>query len=251
MTAKLKRSAFKAGLKSGKLQRGLWSTINDALVAEMCASLGFDWMLFDTEHSALDPITVLPLLQAVAPYPVSPIVRPGSLNVAEIKKLLDLGAQNILIPMVQNADEAAQAVSAVQYPPSGIRGVSGLTRATGFGDIAGYHKSAQQEIALIVQIETLEAIDEIEAIAAVPGIDGIFVGPADLAAALGHVGEPSHPEVKQAAIDATRRIVATGVPAGFLSADLGFADQIIDAGASFVAKDVDMGALKRALRERL
>ena len=142
-------------------------------------------------------------------------------------------------------------VAAVEYAPKGIRGVSGLTRATAFADIAGYHKAARQEIAILVQVETLEAVGEIEAIAAVPGIDGIFIGPADLAAALGHVGEACHPDVKAAAIDATRRIVATGAPAGFLSADIGFADDVIAAGATFVAKDVDMGAMKRALKERL
>lgn len=244
-------NSFKAGLKEGRLQSGLWCTISDPLVAEMCASLGFDWMLIDTEHSAMDPISVLPMLQAVAPYPTSPIVRPGSLNAAEIKKLLDLGAQNLLIPMVQNADEAAAAVAAVEYPPKGIRGVSGMTRANRFANIAGYHKQARDEIAVIVQVETLEAVDEIEAIANVPGVDGIFVGPADLAAALGHVGEPTHPEVQDAVEDAIRRIVAAGMPAGFLSPDLGFADRITRAGATFVSRDVDMGALKRALTERL
>ena len=247
----LRKNSFKAALAAGQLQRGLWCTINDSLVAEMCAALGFDWMLFDTEHSALDPLSVLPLLQAAAPYPVSTIVRPGSLNPVEIKKLLDLGAQTILIPMVQNADEAAQAVAAVEYPPSGIRGVSGMTRATRFGGIVGYHKAARQEIAVLVQVETLEAVDQIEAIAAVPGVDGIFIGPADLAAALGYVGEPSHPQVQKAATEATRRIVAAGKPAGFLSTDEVFADAVTEAGATFVARDVDMAALKRALKSRL
>ncbi|GKY90168.1 aldolase/citrate lyase family protein [Sinisalibacter aestuarii] len=249
--AALKHNAFKAGLREGRLQRGLWCTINDTLVAEMCAGLGFDWMLFDTEHSALDPLSVLPLLQAVAAYPVSPIVRPGSLNAAEIKKLLDIGAQNILVPMVQNADEAAAAVAAVEYPPAGIRGVSGLTRATAFAEIAGYHKAARAEIAVLVQVETLEAVGQIEAIAAVPGVDGIFVGPADLAAALGHVGEPSHPEVVEVSLDAVKRIVAAGKPAGFLSADEGFADRITEAGATFVSRDIDMAAMKRGLKDRL
>lgn len=249
--AALRHNAFKAGLRDGRLQRGLWCTINDTLVAEMCASMGFDWLLFDTEHSALDPLSVLPLLQAAAPYPVSPIVRPGSLNAAEIKKLLDLGAQNILVPMINNADEAAAAVATVEYPPNGLRGVSGLTRATGFGDIAGYHKAARREIALLVQVETLEAVEAIEAIAAVPGVDGIFVGPADLAAALGHAGNPSHPEVKQATLEVVRRIVATGVPAGFLSMDEAFVQAVCEAGARFVAKDIDMAALKRGLASRL
>lgn len=249
--AVLRKNSFKAGLLKGELQRGLWSTINDSLVAEMCAQVGYDWMLFDTEHSAMDPISVLPLLQAVAPYPVNPIVRPGSLNAAEIKKLLDLGTQNILVPMVNNAVEAKAAVAAVEYPPAGIRGVSGMTRATAFGDIAGYHKTAREEIAILVQVETLEALDAIEDIASVSGVDGIFVGPADLAAALGHAGEPGHPDIQDAAIDAVRRIVKAGKPAGFLSADEKFADKVIEAGALFVAKDIDMAALKRGLKSRL
>lgn len=249
--AGLHKNTFKAGLRAGRMQRGLWCTIGDGLVAEMCASLGYDWMLFDTEHSALDPLSVLPLLQAVAPYPVTPVVRPGALDAAEIKKLLDLGAQAILVPMIRDAEEAAAAVAAVTYPPEGIRGVSGLTRATGFGAIPGYHRAAREEIALLLQIETLEAVDQIEAIAAVPGVDGLFVGPADLAAALGHAGEPSHPEVQAAVVDAVRRIVAAGQPAGFLSVDEAFADKVAAAGATFVARDIDMAALRRGLSSRL
>lgn len=247
----LKPNLFKRGLAEGRLLRGLWSTIPDTLVAEMCASLGFDWMLFDTEHSAMDPVTVLPLLQAVAPYPVAPIVRPGSNNAPEIKKLLDLGAQNILVPMVNSADEARAAAAAVDYPPTGIRGVSGMTRATGFAAIPGYHKAARDEIALIVQVETLDAVAAIEEICAVPGVDAVFVGPADLAAALGHPGEASHPEVITATLAAIKRIIGAGKPAGFLSADPGFADQVEEAGALFVARDVDMVALKRGLTQRL
>lgn len=247
----LRKNAFKAGLREGRLQRGLWATINDTLVAELCAGLGYDWMLFDTEHSALDPLTVLPLLQAIAPYPVSPIVRPSSLDAPEIKKLLDLGAQTVLVPMVNSAEEAAAAVAAVEYPPTGIRGVSGLTRATCFASIPGYHKAARDEIALLVQVETLAAMDAIEEIAAVPGVDGIFVGPADLAAAIGRAGEPNHPEVKAAALEAVQRIVAAGQPAGFLSLDGAFCDEVVAAGATFVSRDVDMAALKRGLTDRL
>ncbi|MBO6776757.1 MAG: 4-hydroxy-2-oxo-heptane-1,7-dioate aldolase [Marinibacterium sp.] len=248
--ADLRKNRFKALLQKGQVQRGLWCTINDSQVAEMCARLGFDWLLLDTEHSALDPLAVLPLLQAVAPYDACPIVRPGCLNVAEIKKLLDLGAQNILVPMVNSAEEAALAVASVEYPPAGIRGVSGMTRATGFGDIAGYHKDARDEIAVLVQVETLQAVNEIEAIAAVPGVDGIFVGPTDLAAALGYAGESSHPAVKNAVISAIGRIVAAGQPAGFLSVDESFADAAVEAGATFVSRDVDMSALKRGLMSR-
>ena len=246
--AELYKNAFKAALKEGRLQRGIWCTMGDALAAEMMADCGFDWMMFDTEHSPLDAISVLPLLQAVAPYPVSPIVRPGSLEPAEIKKLLDLGAQTLLIPYVQNAAEAAEAVAAVEYAPTGIRGVSGVTRATRFGKIAGYHKEARQEICLIVQVETVEAMGQIEEIAAVDGVDAIFVGPADLAASLGHVGNPGHPEVTEALLSSIRRIRAAGLPAGALTLSAEVYDAAIEAGASFMSRHVDLVALRNGLK---
>lgn len=241
------KNTFKAAIKSGTLQKGLWCTINDPLVAELCAGLKYDWLLFDTEHSALDPLTVLPLLQAVAPYPTNAIVRPSSLNVAEIKKLLDLGAQNILVPMVNTAEDAKLAVASVEYPPHGIRGVAGLTRATAFGEIEGYAQKARDEIAILIQVETLQAVENLDAIMDTPGLDGIFIGPADLAAAMGFAGNPSHPEVKAAVFDVVGRIVAKGIPAGFLSTDPTFAAEVIEAGGTFVANDVDMAALKRGL----
>lgn len=243
----LPRNTFKAALAERRLQRGIWCTIRDPLVAEMLAGCGFDWLMFDTEHSPMDPVSVLPMLQAVAPYPVTPIVRPGSLNAAEIKKLLDIGAQTILVPMVQNADEAAQAVAAITYPPTGIRGVSGITRATRFGTIPGYHARARDEICLIVQVETVAALDQIEAIADVPGIDGIFVGPADLAASLGYPGQPNRDDVTEAVLEAIRRITAAGKPAGILTLSDAVADQAIEHGAVFVARDLDIAALRKGL----
>lgn len=245
--ADLPKNRFKAAIQQFQIQRGIWCTIRDPLAAEMLADCGFDWLMFDTEHSAMDPITVLPMLQAVAPYAATPIVRPGSLNPVEIKKLLDLGAQTILVPYVQNAEEAALAVASVTYPPEGIRGVSGLTRATRFARIPGYHKIARQEICLIVQVETVEALGKIEEIAAVPGIDAIFVGPADLAASLGHPGDASQQVVKDAVIDAIRRIRACGLPPGILTPDQSLYDAAIAAGAVFVSRDIDMAALRKGL----
>lgn len=244
------KNKFKAALKNMQHQRGLWCTIPDSGVAEMLAGCGFDWLLFDTEHSAMDALTVLPMLQAAAPYPVSTVVRPTSLNVAEIKKLLDLGAQNILVPYVQNAQEAALAVSSVTYPPAGIRGVSGSTRANKYGSVSNYHKNARDEICLIVQVETQEALNEIEAIASVPGIDGIFIGPADLAASMGYPGEPNHPEINKAVLDATKRIRAAGIAPGILTLNQPFVSQVLEAGAVFAATDVDMTILKRSASER-
>ncbi len=243
----LPRNHFKHALAAMQLQRGLWCQIGDSLAAEMMAGAGYDWMLFDTEHSALDPASVLPLMQAAAPYPVSVIVRPPSLDVAVIKKLLDLGARTILVPMVQNAQEAALAVAAVRYPPRGIRGVAGATRAAGFGRIPGYHKHAHEETCLLVQVETVEAVAEIEAIAALEGVDGIFVGPADLAASLGYPGETGHPVVVAAVLDAIRRIRAAGKAPGVLAIDPALYDAAIEAGAVFVSKTLDLVALRRAI----
>ena len=163
----LHANRFKAALAGMRVQRGLWCQITDPLVAEMAAGAGFDWMLFDTEHAPLEVPSVLPLLQAVAPYPVSAIVRPRVLDVALIKKILDHGAQTILVPMVQNAEEAALAVAATRYPPRGIRGVAGATRAAGFGRTHGYHQHAHEQTCLLVQVESAAALDEIETIAAV------------------------------------------------------------------------------------
>ncbi len=244
----LPKNRFKAALAAMQLQRGIWCQITDPLVAEMAAGAGFDWMLLDTEHAPLEAPTVLALLQAVAPYPVSALVRPRVLDVALIKKLLDHGAQTILVPMVQNADEAALAVAATRYPPRGIRGVAGATRAAGFGRIKDYHQRAHEETCLLVQVETRAALDQIEAIAAVEGVDGIFIGPADLAASLGHPGNPGHPEVVTAILAAIRRIRAAGKPPGILTTDAALYEAAIEAGAVFVSKTIDLLALRDALK---
>ncbi|SMX32106.1 HpcH/HpaI aldolase family protein [Maliponia aquimaris] len=243
----LKKNAFKAAIREGRLQRGIWCSLSDPLAAEMMAGCGFDWLLFDCEHSPIDPIRVLPLAQAVAPYPVSALARPSCLNAAEIKRLLDIGIQTLVVPYVQNEDEAAQAAQAVDYPPRGIRGVAGMTRATGFTRIEGYHARARDEICLIIQAETAEALGRLEAMAAVPGIDGIFIGPADLAASMGYPGQPSHPEVIAAVLDGIRRIRAAGLPAGLLTLDRDFGARAVEAGASFITEDLDLVALKRGL----
>ncbi|BBU53755.1 2,4-dihydroxyhept-2-ene-1,7-dioic acid aldolase [Mameliella alba] len=243
----LKKNAFKAGLQEGRLQRGIWCCMTDPLAAEMMATCGYDWMLFDCEHSPMDPIRVLPMLQAVAPYPVSALARPASLNAPEMKRLLDIGAQTLVVPYVQNAEEAAEAAAAVAYPPAGIRGVAGMTRASSFGRIADYHATARDELCLIVQVETVEAMAQIEAIAAVPGIDGIFIGPADLAASMGYPGKPTHPEVQAAVVDGIKRITAAGKPAGTLTTDPEFGQKAIDAGVGFIAQDLDLVALRKGL----
>jgi 4-hydroxy-2-oxoheptanedioate aldolase len=242
---KLPENRFKRALREGRQQIGLWCSLPGSYVAEAVAASGFDWLLFDTEHSPNDVLSVLPLLQAVAPYDVSPVVRPASNDTVLIKRILDLGAQTLLVPYVQNADEARSAVRAMRYPPEGIRGVSGLTRATRFGRVEGYAKRAASELCLLVQIETGEAVEQIEAIAAVDGVDGIFVGPADLAASLGFAGEQGNPKVVATIEGAIRQIRASGKPAGILTPDNAFATRCITLGTTFTAVGIDAGILAR------
>lgn len=241
----LPENQFKRALREGRQQIGLWCSLPGSYAAEAVAGSGYDWLLFDTEHSPGDPLTVLAQLQAVAPYDVSAVVRPASNDTVLIKRFLDLGAQTLLIPYVQNAEEARAAVAATRYAPDGVRGVSGLTRATRFGRIPGYGKRAAEELCLLVQVETREALDQLEAIAAVEGVDGIFIGPADLAASLGHVGDPGHPEVVAAVEDAIRRLRAAGKPAGILTPDTAFAKRCIEIGTVFTAVAIDAGILAR------
>lgn len=244
---KLTANRFKRALQDGRQQLGLWCTINDAYVFEMLATCGYDWLLIDCEHSPIGIPESLQLLQAAAPHPVSVVVRPGSLDVVEIKKLLDFGAQTLLVPQVQTAEEAALAVAAVTYPPEGIRGYAGLTRASHFADVSDYAKVARSEICILVQVETVQGIENLDAILSVPDVDGVFIGPADLAASMGYPGQPTHPEVRKACADAIRRIRDTGVAAGFLSLDTGTLEEMISAGSLFTAVNVDAVVLKRGV----
>jgi 4-hydroxy-2-oxoheptanedioate aldolase len=241
----LPQNTFKRALLGGKQQIGLWCTLANAYVLEVVAGAGFDWLLIDTEHSPTEVADVLPQLQAIAAYPSAVVVRPAWNDSVLIKRCLDLGAQTLLVPYVQNAEEALRAVRSMSYPPEGIRGVSALTRATRFGRVPNYAKNCGQELCLLVQVETTEAIEQIEAIAAVPGVDGIFIGPADLAASMGYTGEPGHPEVKTAVENAIRRVVHCGKPAGVLTGDEAFARRCMAAGATFTAVGVDAGILAR------
>lgn len=243
----LPQNRFKRALAEGRQQIGLWSTLSTAFAAEAVAGAGFDWLLLDTEHSPGNVLTVLAQVQALSGYAdVSPVVRPASNDPVLIKRFLDIGVQTLLIPYVQSAQEAAQAVAAVRYPPAGVRGVSALTRATAFGRIPDYATRCEPEIGLLVQVETQAALDALEEICAVDGVDGVFVGPGDLAASLGHIGALSHPVVVEAVEGAIRRIVACGKPAGVLTGDPAFAERCIAAGTTFTAVGVDVGLLARA-----
>jgi 4-hydroxy-2-oxoheptanedioate aldolase len=238
-------NAFKAALQAGRPQTGLWVSLANAYAAEVVAGSGFDWLLLDTEHAPGGIDSVLAQLQAVAPYPVSPVVRPAANDTVLIKRYLDIGAQTLLIPYVQTADEARAAVAAMRYPPGGVRGVGGTTRATRFGRAPGYAQQAEQALCLLVQIETGEALERLEEIAGVDGVDGVFIGPNDLAASLGRLGEPQHPQVVAAIEDALRRLKAMGKPAGILTPDPAFAARCIALGSLFTAVGSDIGVLAR------
>jgi 4-hydroxy-2-oxoheptanedioate aldolase len=241
----LPRNNFKHAIRAGRQQIGLWVSLADAYCTEIVAGSGFDWILIDGEHSPNDPITVLAQLQAAAPYPATPIVRPAWNDKVLIKRYLDVGAQSLLIPYVQDAEEAAAAVAAVRYPPRGVRGVAGVTRASSFGRVRDYAKRAEEELCLLVQIETREGLDNLEAIARTDGVDGVFIGPADLAAGLGHLGEITHAEVQSAIKDAIARIKACGKPAGILSSDEVQVRRYIEWGTTFTAVGLDAALLAR------
>lgn len=247
----LPKNKFKEALLAGKRQIGLWVTSRDAVATEMLAQTGFDAVTIDCEHTTHDVHSVVQALQAMKGSDVSAIVRPPSNDPIFLKRLLDAGVQSFVIPYVQNADEARQAAQAVAYAPNGFRGVAGATRATMFGAIPNYFTRARDEICLIVQVESQEALDNIEEIAAVEGIDGIFIGPADLAMSLGYPGQLKAPEVLEAVADGIRRIVATGLPAGFLSRDQESIDIAAKAGATYLVPEIDLSMLREIAVERV
>ncbi|MCP5371738.1 MAG: HpcH/HpaI aldolase/citrate lyase family protein [Hyphomicrobiales bacterium] len=234
---------FKAALARGEQQIGLWSSIGTGAVAEALGYCGFDWILVDTEHSPSELGDVFNQLQGLAPGTATPIVRPAWNDAVLLKRFLDIGAQSFLIPWVQDADEAARAVRAVRYPPKGLRGVAINHRANHFGRVADYLQRANEQICLLVQVETLAAAAEVEAIAAVDGVDGIFIGPSDLAADMGHLGNNRHPDVQDAISVILERCKTAGKPAGILTGVEEDAKAFLEAGFTFVAVGADMGLL--------
>jgi 4-hydroxy-2-oxoheptanedioate aldolase len=241
----LPRNAFKHAIVAGRQQIGLWVSLSSPYSTEIVAGSGFDWLLIDGEHSPNDPPLVLPQLQAAAPYPVSAIVRPAWNDKVLVKRYLDIGVQSLLIPYVQSAEEAEAAVAAVRYPTRGVRGVAGTTRASGYGRVPDYVRRAEAELCLLVQIETRQGLDNLEAIARTDGIDGVFIGPADLAAGLGHLGDIPHAEVQSAIEDAIARIRACGKPAGILATDEASTRRYMEWGTTFTAVGLDAMILAR------
>jgi 4-hydroxy-2-oxoheptanedioate aldolase len=241
----LPRNTFKHAIAKGELQIGLWCSLCSPITTEIVSHSGFDWLLLDTEHSPNEVPDVLAQLHASQAGTASAIVRPAWNDIVLIKRYLDIGAQSLLIPFVQTPEEARRAVEATRYPPGGIRGITGSGRASRYGRVKDYLKNAGQEICVLVQVETKSALDQIEAIASVDGIDGVFIGPNDLAASFGHIGNWGHRDVQAALEDAVRRLKKIGKPAGILTPNEEEAKRFIEWGYVFVAVGADLGLLAR------
>jgi 4-hydroxy-2-oxoheptanedioate aldolase len=241
----LPRNAFKHAIVAGQRQLGFWLSLGSAAVAEVIAGTGYDWVMIDAEHGPNDLSTVIDQLRVLDPGPATPVVRPAWNDPVLIKRLLDAGAPALLVPFVRNADEAAQAVAATRYPPRGIRGVATSQRASRWGQRSDYVQSYERELCLIVQLETGASLAALEAIAAVPGVDALFVGPSDLAADMGHLGEPGHPAVQAAIADAVARCRRVGKPMGTFAPAVEDARRYFELGITFAAVGADAGVLRR------
>jgi 4-hydroxy-2-oxoheptanedioate aldolase len=249
-TAFLPPNLFKTALADGRPQVGLWSSLRSNISAEILAGSGFDWILIDTEHAPNEIPDVLSQLQAMATGTAEPVVRCAWNDTVLIKRILDIGARCILVPFVQNAREAASAVAATRYPPLGSRGVSVSARANRYGRVPDYHRKAHEDICVLVQVETRAAISQLEAITAVEGVDGVFIGPSDLAADLGHLADNGHHEVQAMIAEACARIRASKKAAGMLTGDPEEAARYFDMGFTFVAVGSDAGILAQASAKR-
>lgn len=243
---KLATNTFAKGLAAGDKQIGLWISLCSNIVAEVVAPAGYDWALVDMEHTPNDYFSVLGQLQAFAASDTTAIVRVEWNDTVAVKRLLDLGAQGLLFPMIQSVQEAQSAIAATRYPPHGVRGVSGATRATKFGRVTDYVSRVEDETVVILQLETRAAIEQAEAIGDIEGISGIFFGPADIAADIGKLGQPMDPEVWDLIKPAAQKLIAKGVPVGTLVLDPAFATQLLNEGFTFVACGTDASLLAKA-----
>ena len=235
---------FKRALREGRPQIGLWSHLCSPISTEILGQCGFDWIVLDMEHSPNELPHILSQLQALKDSPTMPVVRPPWNDMVTFKRLLDVGAQTLVVPYIQNAEEARNAVAYTRYPPHGVRGYAGAPRASGYGRVKDYAKRCSEEICLLLQIETVEGLKHLEEIANVDGVDGVFIGPGDLSADMGHLGNPKHPEVVAAVDDAFRRIRACGKAPGILIGDESLAKHFIEVGGLFVAVGADQNLLR-------
>ena len=246
-------NSFRADLRAGKRLIGCWCSLANPITTEVLGVAGFDWILLDGEHSPNDVITFIPQLMALKDSVSAPVVRPSWNNPVELKRLLDGGFYNFLIPFIESADEAQRAVAATRYPPQGFRGVSVAQRSNRYGTVPGYFEGVNEQICVMVQIESGKGVAAAAEIAAVDGVDGLFVGPSDLAAGLGHLGDANHPEVQDAMAKIFAAAKAAGKPVGILAGVEADARRYLAQGATFVAVGSDLGVFRsatQALRDK-
>jgi len=244
------KNAFLQRLTENRPLYGCWLGLPDPNVAEIAASAGWDWLLIDHEHAPFELADVMSHLRAIAPYPVAPLVRPVSRDPSLLKKFLEMGVQTFVVPMIDTPEQAQECADAVYYPPRGKRGVgTSLARAAYWNQVDGYVHKANNEICLIVQAETVTALNNLEAILAVDGIDGVFIGPSDLAASMGKIGQGDDPELQRAIITAIASIKSAGKIAGILTLNEALIPQCVDAGADFLGVAVDTLLLGNAMRD--
>ena len=243
---RLPSNEFLKSLRRGKKQIGLWVSLSHSFAADVVAQSGYDWVMIDMEHSPNDYFSVLGQLQVFASTKTVPIVRPEWNNSVVVKRLLDLGAPGLLFPMINTVDDARKAIASTQYPPKGNRGVSAATRATKFGRIKGYAQSAENEIAVFLQIESKQGLSNAIDIAQLEGIDGIFFGPGDIAADIGKVGQPNHPEVWDIIDPIAEALIKKGMPVGTLVGSSDKAVKLVNSGYSCVACGSDVSLLAKS-----
>lgn len=241
----MKKNPFLGAIRAGRPQIGLWISLSSNYAAEVVACAGYDWLLVDMEHTPSDVCTVLGQLQAIAPHKPTAIVRPPWSDTVMVKRLLDTGAQCLLFPMVQSVEEAQAAVAACRYPPNGVRGVAGSIRANNFGRIKDYHAHADDQTGVLVQVETRSAVAQALEIGQVDGVDGIFFGPADIAADMGLLGKHMSDDVWNLILPAARKLMDAGIPVGTLVTDPAFAEKLLGEGFTFVACGTDTSILAK------
>jgi 2-dehydro-3-deoxyglucarate aldolase len=239
-------NSFKRDLLAGKKLIGLWSSLANEISTEVLGVAGFDWVVLDGEHSPNNVRTFITQMMALKDSPTAPIVRPSCNSAVELKQLLDAGFYNFLIPFVESAEEARSAVSATRYPPQGVRGVSVSQRSNRYGTVPDYFKNVNDNICVMVQIESMAGVAAVKQIAAVDGVDSIFVGPSDLAAALGHLGNPGHPEVQAVIAQIFADAKAAGKPSGILAPLEAHARKYLEMGCTFVGVGSDLGVFRAA-----
>lgn len=242
-------NAFRRGILSGQCLIGCWCSLASPITTEILGLAGFDWLLLDAEHAPNDVLTLIPQLMALKDSLSAPVVRPPANDIVVLKRLLDAGFYNFLIPFVESAEEARRAVAATRYPPAGIRGVALLHRGNRYGTVPDYLTAVNDQICVLVQIESRAGLENLEAICAVDGVDGIFIGPSDLSAALGHLGNPGHAEVQAAMKDIFACAQKHGRSVGILAPEETAARRYLAQGACFVAVGSDLGLFRAATQE--